>query len=59
LSSLCVAITEHAPLPIGHGRGSQAHRALCQPRFCRLMDKSMEQLVGKPFAGCCRKMTNA
>ena len=50
LSSLCVAITEHAPLPMATVEGASHIVCYVNPAFCRLMDKPAEQLVGKPFA---------
>src|SRR5450756_3157583 len=50
LSSLCPAITEHAPLPMATVEGASHIVRYVNPAFCRLMDKPAEQLVGKPFA---------
>jgi two-component sensor histidine kinase len=50
LSSLCLAITEHAPLPMATVEGASHIVRYVNPAFCRLMDKPAEQLVGKPFA---------
>ena len=50
LSSLCLAIAEHAPLPMATVEGASHIVRYVNPAFCRLMDKSAEQLVGKPFA---------
>lgn len=49
LSSLCLAITEHAPLAIATLEGATHIVRYGNPVFCRLMKRSMEQLVGKPF----------
>lgn len=49
LSSLCLAITEHAPLPMATVEGASHIVRYVNPAFCRLIDKPMEQLVGKPF----------
>ena len=49
LSSLCPAITEHAPLPMATVEGASHIVRYVNPAFCRLMDKPTEQLVGKPF----------
>jgi PAS domain-containing protein len=49
LSSLCAAFTEHAPLPMATVEGASHIVRYANPAFCRLMDKPMEQLVGKPF----------
>jgi PAS domain S-box-containing protein len=49
LPSLCLAITEHAPLPIATVDGATHIVRYVNPAFCRLMDKPAEQLVGKPL----------
>jgi PAS domain S-box-containing protein len=49
LSSLCLAITEHAPLPMATVEGASHMVRYVNPAFCRLMDKPMKQFVGKPF----------
>jgi two-component sensor histidine kinase len=49
LSSLCLAITEHAPLPMATLEGANHIVRYVNPAFCRLMDKPTKQLVGKPF----------
>src|SRR5450759_4111483 len=49
LSSLCLAITEHAPLPMATVEGASHIVRYVNPAFCRLMDKPSEQLVGIPF----------
>jgi len=49
LSSLCLAITEHAPLPMATVEGASHIVRYVNPAFCRLMDKPTEQLVGIPF----------
>jgi len=49
LSSFCVAITEHAPLPMATVEGATHIVRYGNPAFCRLMDQPLEQLVGKPF----------
>jgi signal transduction histidine kinase len=48
-SSLFLAITQHAPLPMAMVEGVGHIVSQVNPAFCRLMDKPMEQLVGKPF----------
>ena len=50
LLSLCLAITEHAPLPMATVEGASHIVRYVNPAFCRLLDKPSEQLVGKPFA---------
>src|SRR6202140_4579600 len=49
LSSLCLAITEHAPLPMAAVEGVSYIVRHANPAFCRLMGKPTEHLVGKPF----------
>ena len=49
LSSLCLAIAEHAPLPMATVEGAGHIVRYVNPAFCRLLDKSSEQLVGIPF----------
>ena len=50
LSSVCLAIAEHAPLPMVMVEGASHIVCYVNPAFCRLMDKPAKQLVGKPFA---------
>lgn len=49
LSSLGLAITEHAPLPMATVEGASHIVRYVNPAFCRLMDKPTEQLVGRLF----------
>jgi len=49
LLSLSLAITEHAPLPMATLEGAGHIVRYVNPPFCRLMNKPLEQLVGKPF----------
>jgi PAS domain S-box-containing protein len=49
LSSLCVAITEHAPLPMVTVEGASHIVRYVNPAFCRLMDRPGAELIGKPF----------
>ena len=49
LSSLCLAITEHSPLPTAAVEGAGHVVRHVNRAFCRLMEKPAEQLVGKPF----------
>ena len=51
LPSLCLAITEHAPLPIATVEGATHIVRYVNPAFCRLMEKPKEQLLGKPISG--------
>ena len=50
LSSLCLAITEHAPLPMATVEGATHIVRYVNPAFSRLMDKPREQLVGRPIS---------
>jgi len=50
LSSLCLAITEHAPLPMATVEGATHIVRYVNPAFCRLMGKTIAQLVGKPLS---------
>jgi PAS domain S-box-containing protein len=50
LSSLCLSITEHAPLPMATVEGAKHMVRYVNPAFCRLMSKTGEELIGKPFA---------
>jgi signal transduction histidine kinase len=49
LSSLCDAVTEHAPLPMAIAEGAAHIVSYVNPAFCRLIDKPRDQLVGKSF----------
>ena len=49
LASLCLAIAEHAPLPMATVEGASRIVRYVNPAFCRLMNKPTEELVGKPF----------
>ena len=49
LSSLGLASTEHAPLPMATVEGAGHIVRYVNPAFCRLIDKSKDQLVGKSF----------
>jgi signal transduction histidine kinase len=49
LSGFCLAITEHAPLPMAMIEGA-SHIVRCvNPAFCRLLDKPEYELIGKSF----------
>jgi signal transduction histidine kinase len=50
LPSLCLAITEHAPLPMATVEGPSQIVRYVNPAFCRLIDKPKERLVGKAFS---------
>jgi signal transduction histidine kinase len=50
LPSLCLAITEHAPLPIATVEGATHVVRYVNPAFSRLMNKPREQLLGKPIS---------
>ena len=50
LASLCLAVTEHAPLPIAMVEGATRLVRYANPAFCRLMDEPAERLIGKPLS---------
>lgn len=50
LSSVGLAINEHAPLPTVTVEGASHIVRYVNPAFCRLMGKPADQLVGKPFS---------
>ena len=50
LPSLCLAITEHAPLPIATVEGATHIVRYANPAFCRLLDEPAERLIGKPLS---------
>ncbi len=47
LSNLCLAITEHAPLPMATVEGATHIVRYVNPAFCQMMNKPLEQLVGR------------
>ena len=49
VSRHCIAIAEHAPLPMATVEGDRHIVRYANPAFCRLMEKPIGQLVGKPF----------
>lgn len=49
VSNLCLPIFEHAPLPIATVEGISHIVRYVNPAFCRLVDKPLEEIVGKPF----------
>ncbi|MGZ4973101.1 MAG: ATP-binding protein [Limisphaerales bacterium] len=49
LSHLCLAATEHAPLPMAVVDGATHIVRYANPAFCGLMEKPLEYLVGKSF----------
>ena len=50
LPGLCLAYAEHSPLPMAAVEGVSHIVRYVNPAFCSLMDKSRQQLLGKPFA---------
>ncbi len=50
LPELCLAVTEHAPLPIATVEGATHIVRYANPAFCRLLRKPAEQLVGQPLS---------
>ena len=49
LSSLCLAMTEHAPMPMATVEGASHIVRYVNPAFCRLINKPKDQLEGKSF----------
>lgn len=49
LSSLCLAIAEHAPLAMATVEGVGHIIRYANPAFCRLINKTKDELIGKPF----------
>ena len=49
LSELCLAVTEHAPLPMATAEGVTHILRYVNPAFCRMMNRTAQQLVGKPL----------
>jgi two-component system CheB/CheR fusion protein len=49
LATLCVAMTEHAPLPIAMVEGATHIVRYANPAFCRLLHETAERLVGRPI----------
>ncbi len=47
LQSLCLALTEHAPLPMAMVEGATHVVRYANPAFCRLMKQPIDDLVGK------------
>jgi signal transduction histidine kinase len=50
LASLCLAFTEHAPLPMATVEGAAHIVSYVNPAFCSLMDRRPEQIFGKPLS---------
>ena len=50
MSSLYLAVTERAPLPMASVEGAGHIVRYVNPAFCRLIDKPEEQLIGKAFS---------
>ena len=49
LSSAGLVIAEHSPLPLATVEGARHIVRYVNPAFCRLLDKSRDELIGKPF----------
>jgi PAS domain S-box-containing protein len=49
LPSLCLAITQHAPLPMVTLEGATHIVRYGNPAFCRMMGNSLEAIVGSPL----------
>jgi signal transduction histidine kinase len=50
LSSLCVSLSEYAPLPMAMVEGAGHIVRYANPAFCRLIDKPKDEFVGRPFS---------
>jgi signal transduction histidine kinase len=50
LSSLCLAFMQNAPLPMATVEGATHILRYANPAFCSLLNKPLEQLIGKPFS---------
>src|ERR1043165_2411628 len=66
LAGLGHAVVEYAPLPMALVEGASDILRYVNPAFCRLLDMSAEQLVGKSFcevvpdgAGCAKLLARA
>jgi len=49
VSRHCIAIAEHSPLPMATVEGDRHIVRYANPAFCRLMERPIGELVGKPF----------
>ena len=49
LSSAGLALAEHSPLPLASVEGARHIVRYVNPAFCRLLEKSSDELIGKPF----------
>ena len=50
LAGIGHAITEYAPLPMATMEGASHIVRYVNPAFCRLLDRPVDKIVGKPFA---------
>ncbi len=50
LSSLSLAITEHAPLPMATVEGATHLVRYANPAFCRLLNRPIKRLIGQPLS---------
>jgi signal transduction histidine kinase len=50
LSELCLAVIEHAPLPMATAEGATHVVRYVNPAFCRMMNRPAKQLVGRPLS---------
>ena len=57
LSSLCLAITEHAPLPMATVEGASHIVRYVNPAFCRLMENPRNNSSENRSPKCYRKRT--
>ena len=51
IASHSLAITENAPLPMATVEGATHQVRYANPAFCRLMGKTMKELLGQPLSG--------
>ncbi len=49
VSALCLAVTEHSPLPIATVDGATHIIRYANPAFCTMMGQTSAQIVGKPL----------
>ncbi len=48
-TKLCLAVTEHAPLPMAAVEGATHILRYVNPAFCRMINRPAKQLVGRPL----------
>ena len=52
------ACLDHAPLPMATVKGTTHTVCYVNAAFCRLVDKTGDELVGKPLIGMLAELTN-